>query len=88
MNTKCHSELEIEFSSKLNFLENEKTKRSSEEFKQLIIETWIGFSTQTINRLTRPYSLNEYELADLNLFFDKKFEIYYTTFHEIEPVIQ
>lgn len=87
MNTACHNELESEFLKHVNYLDHEKAKRSSEEFKQLIIETWIGFCTQTINLLNKRYNLTENELADVNLKYDRKFETYYQRLHEKEIVM-
>jgi hypothetical protein len=70
-------ELETEFLKQKIYLDEEKEKRSHEEFKQLIIETWIGFSSNTIDQLTKRYKLTEFELADLHLLYDKRFEGYY-----------
>lgn len=86
MNTNYRNELELEFLANLNYLENQKESRSLEEFKQLIIETWIGFSNQTISQLNRQYKLAEFELADLNLLYDKRFEAYYEQTREKEPM--
>lgn len=71
------NELEKEFRNHKTYLDEEKDKRSNEEFKQLIIETWIGFCTTTIQQLNKRYKLTEYELADINLMYDKRFEEYY-----------
>jgi hypothetical protein len=75
-----YNELEKEFQNHKAYLDEEREKRFNEEFKQLIIETWIGFCTNTIHQLNKRYKLTEFELADINLMYDKRFEEYYENY--------